>query len=82
MTRRDDRGHPCLVPALKGEACGFSPSSVMSAVCFLVDELDQVEDYPVFAVSQEFPSRMGVGFCQMLFRHPLMRSHHVLIFSP
>lgn len=82
MTRRDDRGHPCLAPALKGEACGFSPSSVMSAVCFPVDELDQVEDYPVFAVSGEFPSGMCVGFCQMLFRHPLMRSRHVLIFSP
>lgn len=62
MTRSGDRGHPCLVPALKGEACGFSHSSVMSAVCFLVDERDEVEDYPVFAVSREFPSRMGVGF--------------------
>ena len=43
----NERGHPCLVPDLKGKTSGFSQLSMMLVVHFLVNDLDQVEEIPL-----------------------------------
>ena len=44
LKRKDERGHPCLIPDFSGKALLFSPVSMMLAVVFLVDILYQVEE--------------------------------------
>ena len=34
LDKGGERGHPCLVPDLKGDACNFCPLSMMLAVGF------------------------------------------------
>ena len=44
LKRKDERGHPCLIPDFSGKALLFSTVSMMLAVDFLVDILYQVEE--------------------------------------
>ena len=65
LKRNGNKVHLCFVPDLSGKALSFSPLTMMLAFCRC--SLSSWRCSPLYLLSWEYLSCIGVGFCQMLF---------------